>query len=72
MDRDQYRQELIDKHAKKTGLRGKVDAFCIHCIFDPYAEGSWRKQVTECTANNCPLYSVRPLSTVDYQETDDG
>ena len=30
-----YKQNLIDKLVKKPGLRGKVDANCIPCIYDP-------------------------------------
>jgi hypothetical protein len=58
MDR---RQELIDKHAARTGLRGKVNAYCISCIYDQSNRGTWRQQVQECSVTSCPLYSVRPL-----------
>ena len=53
-----YRDFLIDKHASKAGLRGKIDAQCIECIHDPYQLGSWRKQVENCTSYAGPLYSV--------------
>ena len=56
-------QMLIDKHVNKAGFRGKVDAKCIECIYDPYQPGTWRKQVEDCTGWHCPLYSVRPKTT---------
>ena len=59
----QRRADLIAKEAGKPGLRGKVNAKCIECIFDSEGGGgSWRKQVQDCTAVSCPLFSVRALS----------
>jgi hypothetical protein len=43
-------------------LRGAINAFCKHCIYDPVQEGNWRQQVTACTSKKCPLYPVRPKS----------
>ncbi|KHF24516.1 hypothetical protein JV46_25490 [Solemya velum gill symbiont] len=60
-DRDKARSELISKWVKKDGFRGRINAFCISCIYDPYSDGSWRKQVEKCTSINCPLFDVRPL-----------
>ncbi len=34
---------------------------CRYCIYDPYSEGTWRKQVEECTGYECPLYKARPM-----------
>jgi hypothetical protein len=62
------RQKLLEKLARKAGLRSKVDAKCIECIYDPCQDGSWRKQVENCTARDCPLYSVRPLTTGSGRE----
>nr|BDD44050.1 hypothetical protein 3 [Gammaproteobacteria bacterium] len=62
INRDRNRNEIINRLASKAGLRGKIDAFCCHCIYDPYSDGTWRKQVENCTALSCPLYSVRPVS----------
>ena len=43
------RQQAIDKHCKL-------------CIFDgSTGSGSWRKQVTDCTSYDCPLFNYRPL-----------
>jgi hypothetical protein len=59
---DRRRQDVIDNRASKPGLRGKIDAMCCYCIYDPYEAGTWRKQVDNCTAPGCPLFSVRPRS----------
>ena len=41
-------------------LRESVDAFCIHCIYDPGSGGgSWREQVGACTSMACPLWPHR-------------
>jgi hypothetical protein len=60
---DEARQIIINKLVGKVGLRPKIDAFCIECIYDPYSKGTWRKQVADCTAKRCPLYTVRPKVT---------
>lgn len=55
------KQKVIEKQMSKPGLRGRINAFCASCIYDPgCGGGSWRKQVTDCTAKTCPLYDVRP------------
>lgn len=46
----------------KAKLRNKIDAKCRECIEDPYAQGTWRKQVENCPCYNCPLYPVRPIT----------
>jgi hypothetical protein len=46
--------------AKRLSLREAIDTFCRECIYDPDTEGSWKKQVRDCTAPKCPLYKVRP------------
>ena len=61
--RDEHRSNIINKLVSKVGLRPKIDAFCVECIYDPYSEGTWRKQVADCTAKRCPLYTVRPKVT---------
>jgi len=43
--RDALRDKVIEREGRKAGLRGKINAFCCHCIYDPYSEGSWLKQV---------------------------
>jgi hypothetical protein len=63
------RQELIDRLSAKPGLRGKVDAHCVSCIYEVSNGGSWRQQVQACTVTDCPLYSVRAKRSPDTQET---
>jgi hypothetical protein len=53
---------LVEREAGKAGLRGKVNAKCIDCIYDPKGVGNWRQQVSQCTVESCPLYNVRPRS----------
>ncbi len=62
-DRDTLRNRIVDREGRKPGLRGKIRAFCCHCIHDPYSEGTWLKQVENCTSTHCPLFSVRPVSS---------
>lgn len=60
---DDRKQQLIKREASKPGFRGKVNAKCIECIYDDIGgQGTWRKQVEDCTSKMCPLYSVRPTS----------
>ena len=55
-------EKVIIREASKAGLRGKINAKCCECIYDPYASGTWREQVENCTSKACPLFTVRPMS----------
>ena len=60
---DKRRHDIIFKQASKPGLRGKINAKCVECIFDPIGGGgTWRQQVEACTSMTCPLWVVRPRS----------
>jgi len=62
-DADLRRNELIARESAKPGLRGRINAFCISCIYEgDSGGGSWRQQIEDCTAHSCPLYPVRPTS----------
>ena len=62
-------QELISKYSSRSGLKGKIIAKCIECIYDGSGGGgSWRQQVEACTCTGCPLYSVRPVSKPGIKE----
>lgn len=51
------------KKAPQPSLRGAINAFCKQCLYDPLGGvGNWRQQITACTASECALYAVRPLS----------
>ena len=53
---------MIQKTPKMTGFRARINAKCKECIHDSTQEGTWRKQVENCTSYNCPLFQVRPLA----------
>ena len=46
---------------KKRSLSKAVEAFCKHCLYDPFAAGSWRMQIEACHCVSCPLWEVRPV-----------
>lgn len=58
--RRKVHQDAITRQMSKTGLRGRLNAKCIECIYDPAGPGSWRQQVAACSSPQCPLYDVRP------------
>lgn len=64
------KDELIAKHSAKVGLRSKINAKCIECIYDDAggAGGNWRQQTDACTSKTCPLYEVRPRSSGSQEE----
>ena len=39
-----------------------IDAKCQDCIYDEYADGTWRQQVEACELTDCALYPYRPKS----------
>ena len=42
-------------------LRAAINAKCKDFIYDPIGgNGTWLKQVADCTAFTCPLHTVRP------------
>lgn len=47
----------------KPSYRKQVNEFCKQCIYDKTDEGTWREQVQRCTAKDCPLFNLRPLTT---------
>lgn len=48
---------------KLTPMQAIV-AMCKSCIYDAYAQGAgtWRQQVEDCTAPDCPLFHLRPVT----------
>jgi len=60
---DDLRADVINDLAGKPGLRGKIDAMCVYCIYDPIGgKGGWRMQVSACTSKVCPLWPIRTKS----------
>ncbi len=47
-----------------------IHAFCKMCIYDEgsLGAGTWRKQTTDCTSHDCPLYDYRPLDITAKNE----
>jgi hypothetical protein len=41
-------------------LRKAINFNCKKCIYDSYASGAWRQQITLCSVESCTLYAVRP------------
>ena len=39
-----------------------IDGKCKECIYDEYADGTWRQQVEACELTDCALYPYRPKS----------
>jgi len=58
-----FKQKLVARIAKKGGLRACVNAHCCQCIYDELVPGTWRKQVENCTVEDCALYLKRPSTT---------
>ena len=49
------------------GLRSAINNKCKDCVYDPAQPGTWRQQVQWCTVKTCPLYPVRPMSSVSKE-----
>jgi hypothetical protein len=66
----QQRDALFEKLKAKNGYKGKVQAKCFDCTYDPEGVGNWRQQVDACGVTTCALYEVRPRSSssVDQPE----
>ena len=46
---------------QRKGLRAAADATCKSCSYDPLSGGgTWREQVAQCSAIDCPLWPHRP------------
>lgn len=46
----------------RPSLRAAINAMCRRCIHDPHSPGNWRAQVASCSAADCPLHPLRPIS----------
>jgi hypothetical protein len=47
----------------KHSLREAINAKCRECTHDPSDAGSAAQQIACCTITDCPLHSVRPVTT---------
>jgi hypothetical protein len=47
-------------------LRRAINRKCRECIYEAGSgAGTWRQQVSCCTARSCPLFPVRPMPKPD-------
>ena len=60
---EESKNTVLEKLKQKKGRAAAINAMCLVCIYDPYENGSWRKQVEACTSHDCPLYEYRPVTT---------
>ena len=44
-------------------LRKRINQNCKDCIYDHYAAGTWRQQVTLCSVKTCEFHDVRPKTS---------
>lgn len=56
---------MTGKTRRRAGSRQKaIDQMCRLCLYDPQGGlGTWRQQVTMCSAFDCPLWMFRPVSS---------
>jgi hypothetical protein len=71
-DRSTLRDRIVERECKKPGFKAKIRAFCCHCIYDPYSDGTWLKQVENCTSSHCPLFTVRPVPSSNKEASGNG
>ena len=48
-----------------------IEDMCKQCVYDPKADGTWRMQCQNCCGFSCPLYPVRPVSTINTESDDE-
>ena len=49
--------------AAGASLREAINSKCKDCIFDDQYPGNWKEQVTACSSIDCPLWTVRPVTS---------
>ena len=52
-----------------ASLRKRINQNCKDCIYDPYAPGTWRQQVTLCSVKSCAFHDVRPKTGYPIPES---
>jgi len=53
------KDQIISKLLLKPGIRPRIDAHCVQCIYDEQATGSYKQQVWGCSVNQCVFHPVR-------------
>lgn len=51
-------------NTKPRSFRKAIDAMCFSCIGDASQPGTRRAQTEACTSFSCPLFELRPKTTV--------
>jgi hypothetical protein len=69
MKAKQTRHQVIAKLITSTGLRARINAHCVSCVYDEKIPGSWKRQVTECTVTSCPIWDIRPKVAIKGPKT---
>jgi hypothetical protein len=54
---------------KGASLRSAINEACKQCVVDPCSPGTWRQQVTLCSAFSCPLWHSRPKTASAIPES---
>ena len=53
------------KAAGVPTMRQAINAMCKQCTYDPESGlGTWRQQTEACRIESCPLWMLRPRSSV--------
>jgi len=50
---------------KRGSMRKAINEKCKECVHDPLDKGTWKQQVENCNALECPLYDFRPKSAAE-------
>lgn len=53
------KSSIIANLLKRPGNKALIDANCVQCIYDEEQSGSYRKQIWECSVNQCFFHPVR-------------
>ena len=64
--RGDHRDYLIQKFKSENTYKGSCYGKCVECTYDPDADGTWRKQIEDCTCSHCPNYDMRPTSVTKH------
>ena len=53
------KDQIISRLWLTPGIRPRVDANCVQCIYDEQAIGSYKQQVWGCSVKQCVFHPVR-------------
>lgn len=56
---DERKEVILDRLLSKKGLRPRIDANCVNCIYESSFVASWRSQIEDCTDCVCVFHEVR-------------